>query len=76
MSDESERIEADANNYCATTNAKTALEVAEKTRTVLMERMDRLDRAVNSLSQDVQQLTQKYHILMSKSFHGGSTVVD
>lgn len=73
---ESANIVAEAHNHSATTNAITAIEVAEKTKTVLTERMNNLERAVTSLTQELQQLTQKYHILMSKAFHGGSTERD
>ena len=59
----------------ATKNSKTAIRMSKETREDLTEQMQQMNMMLNTLYQQVQQLEQKYNLLLTSSFKGGSTDV-
>lgn len=57
----------------ATRNAQAALEVANNTKSELTMRVNALENLVTSLNGQIAQLQQKYNLLLSSRFNGGST---
>ena len=74
MSDDIETQMAKMHQEIATQNSKVAAKMAVETKEELAIQVDRLNAAVNTLSQKVQHLEQKYNLLLSKNFNTGSTV--
>lgn len=62
-----------ANQELATRNSKAAVDIANKTRNELTEKIIVLEKTVSQLVFQVSQLNQKYNLLLSNRFNNGST---
>ncbi len=57
----------------AARNSRVAVERVQATRDELLLRLVHLETVVNSQSVQIAHLQQKYNLLISKNFNGGST---
>lgn len=64
---------AAAHQEIATRNSRAAVVFSEETRHVLTERILSMEKAFNALAAQMAQLEQKYNLLLTKHFSGGST---
>lgn len=60
----------------ATRNSREAINKAERTHSELLARITHLESLVSSQGQTLVQLQQKYNLLLTKNFGGGSTSGD
>jgi prefoldin subunit 5 len=65
--------QAKASEKVATMNSKAAVKTAEDTRDELTDRIVKLERAVNMLTQKCGELDRKYNLLISERFSAGPT---
>lgn len=73
---ETDRNLAKAHEQVATRNSRVAIQVATDTRESLEEQVKCLRGAVSNLQHEVSHLHQKYNLLLTKNFDGGSTSGD
>lgn len=66
-------IDAQAHQELATRNSQAAVKTANATRNELLDRISRLEGVVAVLGQRLGDLEQKYNLLLTKNFNGGST---
>lgn len=64
---------AKVHEQVATRNAQAAVQRVAKTESELIERIDRLEGLVLATANQVAMLQEKYNLLLTKNFHGGST---
>ncbi len=64
---------AKAHQEVATRNAQVAVKQANDTRTEMFKRMLHLEAIVTNQQSEIQQLQQKYNLLLTQRFNGGST---
>jgi len=62
-----------AHQEVATRNAQAAVTLANSTKAALEMRLDHLEHLVTNLYQTVTTLEQKYNLLLTSRFNGGST---
>jgi hypothetical protein len=74
MSEENPHI-AKVHQETATRNAQVAVKQSNDTREELLNRMIHLEALVTTQQSEIQQLHQKYNLLLTKQFNGGSTSV-
>ena len=75
MSDaEQDRMVAAAHEKVATNNARAAITIATEVKDMTEERIKRLEGLVSNLEFQITHLHQKYNLLLTKQFNGGSTV--
>lgn len=73
---EQDRCVAKAHEEVASRNARTAITLATEVKVTLEDRMQNLEGLVHTLQFELTHLHQKYNLMLSKQFNGGSTVVD
>ncbi len=64
---------ARAHQEVATRNAQVAVKQANDTRTELLARLNNLEALVTNQQGEIHQLQQKYNLLLTQRFNGGST---
>ncbi len=64
---------AKAHQEVATRNAQVAVKQANDTRTELLTRLNNLEALVTNQQSEIFQLNQKYNLLLTNRFNGGST---
>ena len=65
-----------AHQEIATRNSRTAINKAEQTHSELLARIVHIESLVASQGQALVKLQQKYNVLLTKNFNGGSTSDD
>jgi len=65
-----------AHQEIATRNSREAINKAERTHDELLGRITHLENLASSQGQALVQLQQKYNLLLTKNFGGGSTSGD
>ncbi len=70
---ETDRHIAKAHEEVATRNAQVAVKRVGEVEITLTERLQHLENIVANMHGEIQQLQQKYNLLLTKSFNGGST---
>lgn len=64
---------AKAHQEIATRNSQNAVKAVEQLRTEMVDAYNAQSRQMQMMAAQLTDLQQKYNILLSKSFHGGST---
>lgn len=68
-----DRYIVEAHQKVETMNAKAALRHSEETRKVLTERINQLEMFLRTQNNVISQLQNKYNLLLTERFTGGST---
>lgn len=71
---EQDRYVAKAHEEVATRNARTAVTMATELKVTIEDRMHTLEALVGTLQFEITHLHQKYNLMLTKNFNGGSTV--
>lgn len=73
MNNETDRHIAKAHEEIATRNAQVAVTTANEAKNDVREKIRRLEGLLLNLTHEVEHLNDKYNLLLTKSFNGGST---
>jgi uncharacterized membrane-anchored protein YhcB (DUF1043 family) len=64
---------AKAHQEVATRNARAAVDDVARLRTEMVDHFNAQSKVLQAMHAQVQDLAQKYNLLLTQSFHGGST---
>ncbi len=73
MNSETDRHIAKAHEEVATKNAQVAVKRVSEVEATLTERIVYLENVAASMQGELKQLQNKYNLLLTKNFDGGST---